>query len=204
MTIADRLVEFRDEVSIAESLRQKANTTGLLNNTELYILYEATFLRIFRAYENFLESVFLSYLVGEESIQGSVIKTYVTPNNLSHARDIITSSQNFLDWTQPPTIIRRSEIYLENGGPIKLAVTGYQSNLKHAKKLRNHIAHNSKESEREYISVVQHFLLTLPTPLPSVGEFLSKIPTAGPCKNREILSFFSDVLVRTAEAAAEA
>ncbi len=204
MAVADGLARFRAEVQAAESLRAKANAAGSLDASEAHMLYEATFLRIFRAYENFLEETFLSYLVGEATVRGTVLKPYVTPLDLAHARKIVTSSQPFLDWTNPQTVISRAETYIEDGGPIKMAIASSQSSLKFAKRIRNHIAHNSAESESEYRGVVVHFLLTPPTPLPSAGEFLAKKPTSGHSKNKEIFTFFTEALANTVTAVAEA
>lgn len=201
MPITDEFNEFMSAVNIATTLRQKANNaaTGLLE-AERHLLYEAIFLRLFRAYENLLESVFISYLTGEQTAGGAPVPSHVVPTCRDHARAIVTSSQPFLDWTSPQTVIKRAETYIIGGEPIRTAITSSQSHLQQAKKIRNHIAHNSTESAKDFRNIVVTFLLTAPLGNLSAGEFLTLTPPSGPCARREILSFFVDKLESTARA----
>lgn len=199
MAVENEFNDFMTAVGVATTLRQKANNaaTGMLES-ERHLLYEAIFLRLFRAYENLLENVFLSYLLGEPTTTGIAVVAHVTPTNREHARAIVTSSQPFLDWTSPQVVVKRAETYIVTGEPIRTAITTSQSYLQQAKKIRNHIAHNSTESSKEFNAVVVHFLLTAPMNSVAAGEFLAMKPTAGPCKNKEILGFFLEKLEVTA------
>lgn len=201
MPVTDEFNDFMLAVSVATTLRQKANTaaTGMLD-PERHLLYEAIFLRLYRAYENLLENVFISYLTGEQTIGGIQVNSHVRPVNRDHARALVTSSQPFLDWTSPQLVIKRAEIYIIGGEPIRTAIAGSQSHLQQAKKIRNHIAHNSTESAKDFNTIVVHFLLTAPLAAISAGEFLALTPPSGPCARREILSFFLEKLESTARA----
>lgn len=188
-------------VAVATSLRQKANSTATgLADAERHLLYEAIFLRLFRAYENLLESSFISYMTGEPTTAGMPVQSHVAPIDRAHARAIVTSSQPFLDWTSPQTVIRRAEVYIIGGEPIRSAIAASQSHLIQAKKIRNHIAHNSTESAKDFNAVVLHFLQTSPLTQISAGEFLAGTPTSGPSRRKEILSFFLEKLEHTARA----
>ncbi|WP_122710537.1 hypothetical protein [Pseudomonas viridiflava] len=201
MPITDEFNDFMSAVSVATTLRQKANeaATGMLDS-ERHLLYEAIFLRMYRAYENLLENVFISYLIGEQTIGGVQINSHVRPIDRDHARALVTSSQPFLDWTSPQVVIKRADTYIIGGDPIRTAIAGSQSHLQQAKKIRNHIAHNSTESAKDFNSIIVHFLLTAPLAAISAGEFLAYTPTSGPCARREILSFFLEKLESTARA----
>jgi hypothetical protein len=201
MSVTDEFNDFMLAVNVATTLRQKANnaTTGMLE-PERHLLYEAIFLRLFRAYENLLENVFLSYLTGEPTQGGAQVQSHVTPTSRDHARALITSSQAFLDWTSPQVVIKRAETYIISGEPIRTAITTSQSHLQQAKKIRNHIAHNSTESAKDFNSIVVHFMLTAPMTPISAGEFLALTPASGPCANKEILSFFLEKLENTVRA----
>lgn len=201
MPIRDEFDEFTNAFALATTLRQKANnaTAGIID-PERFLLYEAIFLRIFRAYENLLENTFISYLTGEQTLGGRQISSHVTPISREHARAIIASSQPFLDWTSPQFVIKRAETYIIGAEPIKTAISSNQSHLTQAKKIRNHIAHNSLESAKEFKPVLVHFLLTAPLNPMSAGEFLASTPTSGPSARKEILSFFLDKLKDTAGA----
>lgn len=201
MPVTDEFNDFMSAVNVATTLRQKANTaaTGMLAS-ERYLLYEAIFLRLYRAYENLLENVFISYLTGEKTMGGVQVESHVVPMDRDHARALVASSQPFLDWTSPPVVIKRAETYIITGEPVRTAIAASQSHLQQAKKIRNHIAHNSSESAKEFNNVVLHFFLTRPLEPISAGEFLAFSPTSGPCARREILSFFLEKLESTARA----
>lgn len=66
------------------------------------------------------------------------------------------------------------------------------------KKTRNHIAHNSSESEKEFMEIVQAILLTFSLSAISAGELLAITPTAGPCARKEVLTYFLERLESTA------
>ncbi|HHH9280145.1 TPA: hypothetical protein ACP31J_002773 [Pseudomonas aeruginosa] len=199
MAVMDDFNEFMQAKSVAMALREKANSpaTGLVD-AERYLLYEAIFLRLYRAYENLLENVFLAYISGETTGSGVAVTTFVSPANKEHARAIITSSQPFLDWTSPSVVMKRAETYIDTGEPVRSAVAASQNHLLQAKKIRNHIAHNSSESEKEFMKVVQAILLTLPLSAISAGELLANTPTAGPCARKEVLTYFLERLESTA------
>lgn len=201
MPVINDLNEFKAAINQAASLRTKVNQAAAnMTPDERNLLYEAIFLRIYRAYENLVENIFISYLSGEKTNGGTQITTYLRPKDRVHARAMITSSQPFLDWTTPRTVIQRAETYIEGDNPIKIAISSSLTHLVSAKKIRNHIAHNSPESMAEFNKVVLDFLQTFPLTQPSSGEFLSKIPTKGPSKNKEILSFYMEHLESTATA----
>lgn len=204
MAIADYYTDFLTTTSVSKEIRVKANSpdSGFSDDAR-FLLYEAIFLRVFRAYENFLEEVFLCYLTGERDMSGNAVTSFLTPTDRYHARKMVASSQSFLDWTSPSVVMERSQIYIDGGDPIRTAVASSQQHLQQAKKIRNHIAHNSQESKTEYTKVVQNILLTLPLQLPSVGEFLMKIPTAGPAKRTEVLDYFMSNLESTVKAVAK-
>ncbi|WP_146108566.1 hypothetical protein [Mixta gaviniae] len=199
MPVIDDLNEFKASIAQAASLRTKANQAASnMTGDERSLLYEAIFLRIYRAYENLLENIFIKYLSGENTHSGTQITTYLRPKDKLHARAMITSSQPYLDWTAPSTVIKRAETYIDGENPIKIAISSSMTHLISAKKIRNHIAHNSSESMVDFNKVVIEFLHTMPRTQPSSGEFLSKIPAKGPSRNKEILTFYMEHLESTA------
>lgn len=143
-----------------------------VSGAQLYVVNEAIFLRSFRALENFLEDVFLRYACGQPTLSGTAVASYLAPRDIEHAYELIRSSQTFLEWNSPDTVIRRAEIYLDNGGPIKAVLSAKQSFLTDIRRIRNHIAHNSRASLQEFTKVVRNHMLTAPVVMPEAGEFL--------------------------------
>lgn len=202
MPVADHLAFLRAEIGSCNDLVREAQRLQEARAREM--IYEGVLLRAFRIHENFTERVFLSYLVGDLRDDGATVGRFVTPRDLEHARKILSpsASARFLDWSEPSSVVERCKVFLEVDSPVYAAVTGKTTELKWMKNIRNHIAHNSVESSNQYEKVLNDILLTLPRNRPSPGELLQEIPTKGPVRKREILSFFLSTVLECGEAAA--
>ncbi len=161
-----------------------------LANREMYLLTEAIFFNAYRAYENFVRDIFLLYCLEKQTIGGMRVNSYLKPRDFGHAELLIQSSMRFLDWTSPDGMIERAELYLKDGFPVKLPYTSFRVVLGDYKKVRNHIAHNSKESLDAYKNVLKKHYGTVPLVIPRPGEYLLFTDRSDPAKYY-LLSFFS-------------
>ena len=165
-------------------------STGALSKHQLHFLTEAVFFRAFRAYESFVRDTFLLYCLEKRRRSGAKVTSFLTPKSFSHAEELIQSSMRFLDWTNSDIVIERAELYLRDGFPIKLPYTTHRETLRDFKRIRNHIAHDSKESLAEYQIVLRkHYGATL-LRIPSPGEFLLVPDKTYPTKYK-LLVFFN-------------
>lgn len=171
-TELDSLERFDAENQAAFSAATRAPGSKKLPQRQLHLLTEAIFFAGFRAYESFVRDVFLLYCMEKKPPSGAKAKSFIKPKNFNHAEDLIQSSMRFLDWTQPDKVIQRAELYLDNGFPVKLPYTTNLEVLRDFKRIRNHIAHDSKPSLEEYRKVLRKHYRTIPLTLPSPGEFL--------------------------------
>jgi len=146
-----------------------------LQKKQLYLLTEGLFLEGFKRYELAVEAAFILYLMEAKSVSGKKPHSFLKPQNKLHARQMIKSSSQYIEWSKPNQNIARSELFLKDGFQLKSAMTSYQSNLTDCLRVRNHIAHSSEESEIQYKKVLQSKLNTLPLKIPTVGEFLLKV-----------------------------
>jgi len=149
----------------------------------LVMLSEGIFLSAFREFETFLEEVFILYTLEKTTTANVKPRSYLKPRNYDHALELIKSSMPFLDWTSPDNVINRAETYLHNGGPVKLPLSANRVVLQDMKKVRNHIAHNSKESLKEYKKVLQRHYRTLPLNIPKPGEYLLLMVPSAPTEH---------------------
>lgn len=204
MSVFEHLEFLRAEMGSCEQLRQFAQTVDDSQVREM--LYESALLRAFRAHENYVERIFLSYLVGDTAEDGRLVASYASPRDREHARKMVSSSAaaRFLDWSDPGTIRDRCDVFFERDDPVHMAIAGKSSELVWMKKVRNHIAHNSVESTTQFVSVLRTILLIEPTPIPTPGSFLQLIPRRGPVRGREVLAFFLGTIGECSEAAAGA
>lgn len=148
------------------------STFPKINKNEMFFSTESIFISAFREFENFIRDVFLLYCMGTSIKSRKKIKSYLYPNNINHAEKLVQSSLQFLDWNSPDNIIERAELYLHEGYPIKLPFTTHLNKLREYKKIRNHIAHNSTASLKDYYKVLTSHYGTLPLRIPQPGEFL--------------------------------
>lgn len=171
-------------------LNHKKFNSSELTKDQMELMVESIFFAGFRAYEGFIREIFVLYCLEKQTPTKKKVKSYLKPKNFEHSELLVKSSMPYLDWTSPETVISRSELYLEDGYPIKLPYTTNLQQLKDFKKLRNHIAHNSLESETQYEKLVRTYYggvkpLVCPTP----GQYLmltSKVKTT----NYLLLDFF--------------
>lgn len=155
-----------------DSDNQSRFNNGTLNKEQLHLLTEGIFFNGFREYENFIRDVFLLYCQGRESINGKGAHSFIKPKNFNHSEELIQSSMPFLDWSSADEIIKRSELFLRNGYPIKYPYTSNKQKINDFKKIRNHIAHNSTKSLNGYIKVLNQYYRVIPLRIPRPGELL--------------------------------
>jgi hypothetical protein len=186
LTEIHRLEEFDSENQIKFTTSLKKRSLSL---RQMHLLTEHIFFVAFRSYEGFIRDLFLLYCLEKDHSSRKKVVSYLRPIDFIHGETLIQSSMPFLDWTSPDVVIGRAETYLKNGFPIKLP---YQTNLqplRDFKHIRNHIAHNSKESLEDFKKVVKRHYGTMPLVIPSPGEFLLVTDRANP-KKYKLLVFF--------------
>lgn len=157
---------------------------GKISKRQLHALTESTFFGAFRAYENFVRELFILYCQEKPTTDNFPVKSYLKPRSFSHAEELIRSSMRFTDWNDPEAIIRRSDLFLRGGFPVRDMYTTNKNTFDDMKVLRNHIAHRSVESFKAYRRILQRHLRTQPLCTPEPGEFLLFTDDADPTKYR--------------------
>ncbi len=181
--ISAALRDFRQELKRLRSLdkysqSRLASSSGRpekdsLSKKQLHLIAEGIFLSAYRAHENFTEEIFLLYCMGKLSPSGlKARKSYLLPKTYQHAEEMIKSSQPFLDWSSPDLVLKRSELYLRDGYPIKQVYVSNMQILRKLKSLRNHVVHNSRQSKTQFIKILRADIKTIPTKIPTPGEFI--------------------------------
>ena len=175
--ISASLNDFNQEINRLQKfdfLNQQKFSNRELTKAQIELLVESIFFSAFRSFEGFLREVFILYCMEKQSSKRPKVKSYLKPRTFEHTEQMIKSSMEYLDWTNPSTLVERSEMYLANNGhPIKLPITTNLQQLKEFKKIRNHIAHNSIESETHFIKIVRTYNNGVqPLRIPNPGEYL--------------------------------
>lgn len=200
-TISDCYNDFNLEIKRLQKFDNDNNlnfNNGGLSLNQIELMTEAIFFAGFRAYEGFIRELFILYCLGEQPLNPTTTPpiSYINPNDFPHAESMIKSSLKFIEWNSPDELILRSETFLRNGHPIKIAYTTHKQDLDKFKKLRNHIAHNSSESEDQYIKVIREYNNgVIPAIIPSVGQYLRLSCKKKSSKTKYILLDFFDTML---------
>ena len=160
-----------------DSLNQRQFTARVgrrssLTKAQFHVLTESIFFTAFRAYEQFIQNIFVLYCFGVQPNRRKLVRPFLKPKTLKHAKELLQSSMPFLDWSSPDSLINRAETYLEDGYPVKDVIAAHIESLRDLKRIRNHIAHMSEESHAEYLKAVRRHYGTVPLQVPRPGKLL--------------------------------
>jgi hypothetical protein len=105
------------------------------------IITEAAFLRIFMAWEAFLEKSFWHYMMGQPSLSGTVIHRFASPRDEDHANRLLIGIGRFVDWSTPDVVSKLAGLFLDKGDPFESVLSAIHSDLLDLKTVRNSAAH---------------------------------------------------------------
>src|SRR5262245_17224324 len=116
MPLLNRLQDFRASVAEAESLIATAHQAGLggaplWSAADTRTITQAAFLKIFIAWEAFLEGALADYVMGEPSIAGNVMTKYASPLHADHAKKMIIGTQKYFDYSDPDRVRNMAKLY---------------------------------------------------------------------------------------------
>ena len=173
--IAAQLNMLQSRVHSSLNLLSEAKTAGM-HPFQLQRVAELCALRIFMAWEAFLEDTFLRYMCGATSIGGLKPSCCAIPRDLKHARDIVCgmSNRDFIDWASPDKVIQRSMLYFHDGEPFNSAVSPATVELRDFRTVRNRIAHDSDQARNDFAKLVRHHLGSVPRGM-GPGRFLTTV-----------------------------
>ena len=137
------------------------------------MIIENLILNIYSSWEQFLESIFIGYMLGNKSDNGTEITKFVTPTNEEHAYNLIKNVTLYPDWADIEKVLINAENFFDDGGPFVLLKT-LKGELYAIKKVRNAIAHVSKKAKQDFENLVRGKVGYLPadiSPVKFVSEY---------------------------------
>ncbi|MBM7332851.1 MAG: hypothetical protein ABGX87_12245 [Alcanivorax sp.] len=194
--------DFEKEMKSLSKLDEINQKETRFSKNQIELLSEGLFMSAFRAYENYIEEIFLLATLEKPCLSGKKPKSFLKPKTYNHSRDLIRSSMPFLDWSTPNTVIERSQTYLKEGYPLCDPISASTRILADMKILRNQIAHNSDESRKSYGRMLLRTYGTLPLGNLSPGRhLLNSVPRLTP--NKHYLAYYIANLKNIGEAVAQ-
>lgn len=149
------LKDLERNINNCQNLITKVKNLGM-PRIQVEMITELAFLRVFIAWENFLEESFIRYLVGAKSPSGYIPKRFVNPSNMEIAKNIISGERReYIRWNSAGEVISRSEIYFKGGEPYGNVLRGAAIDLNDMNVIRNRITHMSTISKAKFNNFVR-------------------------------------------------
>jgi hypothetical protein len=128
-------------------------------------IIELSFMNIISAWEEFVQAVFIRYMIGGTSESGyAPVLRIGGCRNLSHALELISGKDSFdpsidyLDWSNWPKVIRRARIFFQDAKPFSLISDNQSQLLKDAVVIRNRVAHSSNKCKKTFADLARRYL----------------------------------------------
>ncbi|QJW90499.1 hypothetical protein HNV11_14480 [Spirosoma taeanense] len=158
MPLIDSLNTFRASVAeangfIALAFQQDASGAYVLPQNQRDFISDSAFLKLFIAWETFLEHSFIKYMLGEPSILGTVIVRYVQPIDEQHAHKLLIGTQKYVDWSNPDIVKRLCNLFFDRANPFDTFISSMMTDLFDLKTVRNAAAHLTSTTRQQLDSV---------------------------------------------------
>jgi hypothetical protein len=207
MPITQALADLRGSIAQANAIVAAAHRVDLAGQffftaTEQAVLVQSAFLRVFIAWESFLESTFVSYMVGRQSSTGNVLTRYASPVDADHALNMVVGGMRFVDWSTPDTVRKLARLFFDGGDPYETVLAQVNSDLLDLKTIRNAAAHLASTTNAQLDALATRKLST-----PIVGITVAKfVMTADPnsTNGQSILQTYESTLDTAAHLIANA
>lgn len=123
---------------------------GLLYVYRLELIYELAFVRLFLAWEEFLEESLVRYLCGYSHIHGQE-----TPlagqyySTLDSARSAVRGGRDYVLWHNPDQVVKRAQRWLDNSRH-ELIIGSSIGRLEYFAAIRHRIAHSQSHARAQF------------------------------------------------------
>ena len=149
----DKAVFFVRELETASVvLKVGGNVSARIEASSLELAYELAYLRIFVAWETFLEQVFLRLMCGyvrRGSVQEPLIAGTDYCRTILIAERRLLGSRQFVPWHNPNSVLRTVRQFFLNGG-FELVISSAQSELNKYAAIRHRVAHAQDHARKEF------------------------------------------------------
>ncbi|MBK9719982.1 MAG: hypothetical protein IPO78_11095 [Saprospiraceae bacterium] len=158
MALIDSLTNFRVSVAeansfIALAFQQDGAGNYVLPQNQREFISDSAYLKLFIAWETFLENSFIQYMLGEPSVLGHAVIRYVQPIDEQHANKLLIGTQKYVDWSNPEIVKRLCNLYFAADNPIGTFVSSMMADLFDLKTVRNAAAHLTTTTRQQLDSV---------------------------------------------------
>jgi hypothetical protein len=118
---------------------------------QLEALYESVYLRIFSAWESFIEEVAVRFMSGYETpaYQPVFVPPCPRSSSIKGARIYLYGNRDYLLWHNPVAAADRISKYI-SGSPVEIILRSQQVRIQAFADIRHHIAHDTEDSKARF------------------------------------------------------
>jgi len=187
------LIKANDSLKFVQNVNNALiNEKIILSNSEVSCIYEVSFLKIFTAWEKFLEESFIGYLEGKfTKKQRPRLITKKIGSEKAYA--LLRGTKQYPDWTKIEDVLTLSSLFFITSNPYDTILRSEYQRLSQMKTIRNAITHISKSSSDGFKKLLRAELASYSISM-SPGEFLmqKKLPS------EQYLSYYTNLLKTSA------
>jgi hypothetical protein len=166
--------QFKTEVSNAtELLYRIEDNRGALHQPQVDLVFELAFLKMFIAWEQFLENTFVRYVCGAPSLSGKKPMRIISARYLDDALGAVCGDRPYADWASVDVVVDRANRFFDKGEPYATPLQSAAVELVNMKKVRNHIAHHSNKSGEDFAKLLVNIYGFRPKGM-TAGRFLRR------------------------------
>jgi len=165
MALNQNLIDFRATITELNQHIQFAHQKYASGSYKIQVnlrefISESAFLKMFIAWETFVENSFIDYLINEESILNRRPAKWANPIDRNHANQLVIGNQKHMDWSNPETVRKISKIFFHQGYVFDTALSSINADLMDIKAIRNSAAHISSTTSTKLDGVATRILST--------------------------------------------
>lgn len=149
-TYVDRMLAVCSAIEvIRETSPSRSSIRRELTHERLVYLYEASYLRVFARWENFLEETCARYMLGYASPLYQPVHVGGRQSTLADARKLLYRNRDFALWHNPTTVSARAADHLV-GSPIETVTISSLQSLTWMAAVRHRVAHDSSDARSQF------------------------------------------------------
>ena len=173
MIISEEISRFNFDMLFLGQQVSLLNSADSFNasNEQLFFV-EAIAFKLFRASERMIRAIFLESCVNEITPFGTVVVSKLRCPNHEVAESILKGRNAFLDWGNTKSVSELSTLIFENGFPVSDIFLTLNSALVDLQRIRNYIAHDSKEAVTGFEKAVPNYVHPQVIPFATAGALL--------------------------------
>jgi hypothetical protein len=205
LSILQTLDEFQGSIqknnrNITAAYQVDATGNYIFDENIRVIITEASFLKIFIAWERFLEQSFIKYLTGKKSLSNNKLNSCVKRIDMNRASEIIKGTNKYIDWSNPDIILRLAKLYFGIINPYSDNLNPIKTDIFDLRTIRNAAAHLSITTSKSFDALASRILKENKTNV-NVADF---VLTLVPETTDTVIDYYISMLDITSENIANA